>query len=212
MKLFDVICLVETWADESDTLSLEGFTEPFASVREKQPNAWRNSGGIAIFVKNEFIVLHEYCCITRLASLSDTRNLVRLKFDFVGVTKGVPIICSFTYVSSENSSVHAEEDMFQIIEDDIAAHRSNYENYCLVLAGDFNAYTERELDYIQYDESFDLLDNLGYTEDIEPPRRNNQDRHELNAYGRELLNMCIHTGLRIVNGRYGIDSDVGTFT
>ena len=137
---------------QNDTLSLEGFTEPFASVREKHPNAWRNSGGIAIVVKNVFM---KFCCTTRLASLSDSRNLVWLKFDFVGVSKGVPIICGFTYLSPENSSVQAEEDMFQITEDDIAAHRSNYENYGLVLAGDFNAYTERELDYIQYDKSFD---------------------------------------------------------
>ena len=102
--------------------------------------------------------------------------------------------------------------MFQIIEDDIAAHRLHYEKHCILMAGDFNAYTETELDYIRNDESFHLLDNLGCIEDIDMPKRNNQDRHEINAYGRSLLSMYINTGLRIVNGRYGSDADVGTFT
>ena len=147
-----------------------------------------------------------------MASLSDTRNLVWLKFDLNTISRGVPYICGFAYLSQENSSIHAEEDMFQIIENDIAAFRLNYRNHCILLAGDFNAYTEVDPDYIRHDQSFDLLDNLGYIEDEEVPPRNNQDRHELNAYGRNLLNMCIDIGLRIVNGRYGSDANVGNFT
>ena len=57
-----------------------------------------------------------------------------------------------------------------------------------------------------------MLDDLGYIEDINMPERNNQDKHETNAYGRNLLNMCVTTGLRIINGRYGSDANVGTFT
>ena len=120
-----------------------------------------------MFFKNE---ISNYCTITRLASLSDTRNLVWLKLDFNETLRGVPIIlCGFTYLSPENSSVHAKEDMFQIIADDIAAHRLHYENHCILMAGDFNAYTETELDYIRDDESFHLLDNLGYIEDVDMP-------------------------------------------
>ena len=57
--------------------------------------------------------------------------------------------------------------MFQIIESDIAAYRLNIENHCILLALCFNANTEKEQDYIQHDKSFDLFDNLGYTEDTE---------------------------------------------
>ena len=41
--------------------------------------------------------------------------------------------------SPENSSVHAEEDMFHIIEEDMAANRSNFENHRILVTGDFNA-------------------------------------------------------------------------
>lgn len=209
ISLFDIICFVETWADENDFFQIEGFTEPFVSIRNKHPHAWRNSGGIAVFLKES---LTKYCRVTRLVSLSESRNLIWLKFDFLDMLKGVPIICGFTYLFPENSSVHAEEDLFHIMEADVAAHRSNFESHCILLAGDFNAYTGRELDFIQHDESFDLLDNLGYVEDAEPPPRNNQDGHEMNAYGKNLFYLCVNTGLRIVNGRYGSDSEVGNYT
>lgn len=80
------------------------------------------------------------------------------------------------------------------------------------MAGDFNAYTEVEPDYIKHDGSFDILDNLGYIEDSETPLRSNQDKHEVNAYGRNLLNLCINTGMRIMNGRYESDAGVGSHT
>lgn len=156
--------------------------------------------------------MSKYCKVVKLASLSESKNVIWLKFDFVEMFKVVPIICGFTYLSPENSSVHAEEDMFHIIEEDIAAHRSNFENHCILVAGDFNAYMGQEPDFIQFDEPFDLLDNLGYIEDVQPRLRNNQDGHETNAYGRNLLNLCVNTGLRIVNGRYGSDAEVGNYT
>ena len=140
---FDIIGFVETWADENDIFELNGFGEPSKANREKHPNAWKNSGGIAVFIKQ---TLSQFFHITRLASLSDTRNLIWLKFDLNTVLRGAPFICGFTYLSPENSSVHAEEDLFQIIEEDIALFRLNYSDHCVVLAGDFNAYTENDPD------------------------------------------------------------------
>ena len=51
---------------------------------------------------------------------------------------------------------------------------------------------------------------VGSVEDIEMPYRNNQDRYEVYAYGRNLLILCTNTGLRIINGSYGSDAKVGT--
>ena len=51
ISMFDIIGFVETWAEENDICAIEGFAEPFMSVREKHPNAWKNSGGIAIYLK-----------------------------------------------------------------------------------------------------------------------------------------------------------------
>ena len=153
-----------------------------------------------------------YCKVTQIASHSKSKNLMWLKFDFFELQCDIPIICGFTYISPENSSIHAEEDFFSIIEDDITFHRANYERHSIMVAGDFNAYTQTEPDFIYHDETFQLLEDLGYVEDAEPLPRHNQDPHEPNLYGRNLRDMCKSTGLRIVNRRFGTDSAVGHFT
>ena len=60
ISMFDVIGFVETWAEENDICAIEGFAEPFTSVREKHPNAWKNSGGIAIYLKQHYQVFFPY--------------------------------------------------------------------------------------------------------------------------------------------------------
>ena len=127
---FNIICFVDTWTDLNDILTIEGFTDPFTVVQDKHTHAWRNSGGTAVFLKHG---LEKYCLIIKLPSLSNTRNVLWLKFDFKEMIKGVSVICGFTYSSQENSSVHVEEDLFQIIEEDIAWHRANCENHCIML-------------------------------------------------------------------------------
>ena len=141
-------------------------------------------------------------------SRSNSKNIIWLKFDSDDMRSGIPIISDFTYMSPENSSVHAEEDLFSIIEDDITLHKSNYTNHCIILAGDFNAYTQTEPDFIQHGETLSLIDDL----DDKSPPRHNQDPHEPTQYGRNLLDVCKISGLRIVNGRFGTDSGVGNVT
>jgi hypothetical protein len=53
------------------------------------------------------------------------------------------------------------------------------------------------------------VENL-YTVDTAPPKRNNQDK-ATNARGPELLDLCVSSGLRILNGRKVGDS-LGYFT
>ena len=94
-------------------------------------------------------------------------------------------------------------------DNDIVAHRIMYNNYCVLVAGHFNAYRGTELDNIRNDKSLHLLDKIGHVVDVEVPNRNNQDRHEVDAHGRNLLNLCSNTALRSINGR---DANVGTYT
>lgn len=58
VNTFDIIGFVETWADENDMFQIDGFLEPFVSIRDKHPHAWRNSGGIAVFIEE---ALSKYC-------------------------------------------------------------------------------------------------------------------------------------------------------
>ena len=48
---FGILCFVETWADKNDQFHINGLMEPFMKIREKHPTAWRNSGGIAVFIR-----------------------------------------------------------------------------------------------------------------------------------------------------------------
>ena len=49
-----------------------------------------------------------------------------------------------------------------------------------------------------------------YSTDL-PLKRVSEDR-SFNRYGSELLDFCKHTGLRILNGKSGLDSNVGKCT
>ena len=52
---FGILCFVETWADKNDQFHINGFMEPFMKIREKHPTAWRNSGGIAVFIRESLL-------------------------------------------------------------------------------------------------------------------------------------------------------------
>lgn len=81
--------------------------------------------------------MHVLFKVLSIGLLSDTRNLLKIYFHMI--SRGVPYICRLTYLLPENSLIHAEEDMFQIIENDITLFRLNYSNHCLLLASDLNA-------------------------------------------------------------------------
>ena len=70
-----------------------------------------------------------------------------------------------------------------------------------MLKGYFNAYTGTVPDYVQYDESNDLMiDDFHYKYET-LLQRNNQDAKRLDNSGKYLLNICKESGLRILNGR-----------
>ena len=52
-----------------------------------------------------------------------------------------------------------------------------------------------------------------YDEDVTLPVRSScssQDK-KINEYGRKLVNLCISSNLRIINGRLGMDRDIGKY-
>jgi len=71
--------------------------------------------------------------------------------------------------------------------------------------GDFNSRTARLPDYIELDgnllnsDSSNILPDT-YTIDLEMPPRHNLDK-EVNEQGKNLIDLCIETKLRILNGR-----------
>ena len=93
------LCFVKTWGEIYDQFQIDGFLEPFIMIRDKHPKACRNSGGIAVFINENFA---NNCKVTQIASRSNSKNLMWLKFDFFELQCGIPITCGFTNMSPEN--------------------------------------------------------------------------------------------------------------
>ena len=126
-----------------------------------------------------------------------------MAFDFV---------CGFVYMSPEGSSMHSEEDMFYVIEHEMANMKTKYPYHKFLIDGDFNAYTSQEPDFIQFDSMEYINDDIEYVEDTFPEARYNLNKRETNTYGNALLDLCKTCGLRILNGRFGKNNNEGNFT
>ena len=80
-----------------------------------------------------------------------------------------------------------------------------------MIAGDFNAKTGTERDYVDdvYDDHSPINSVETYQFD-EPVLRNNTDKHLVDSQGESLLNLCKNSHLRILNGLKG--DRLGNFT
>jgi hypothetical protein len=106
-------------------------------------------------------------------------------------------IIGSVYIPGYNSKF-ADENDFDIISEDILFFSEKY-NCPFIIMGDYNARTG----------------NLGDCVDLVDPTvttyRSNNDK-KVDSYGRNLIKMCKELDLRIVNGSFGSDSNVGDFT
>jgi hypothetical protein len=72
----------------------------------------------------------------------------------------------------------------------------------IVIMGDLNARTAIEQDYIAQDCDTNLQLYNNYLPEVELlTERSNQDRHKIDDQGKRLLDLCISTGMHILNGR-----------
>ena len=188
---FDVICLLETWCNFHFTVS--GFRTYVSSRSKKHKNAKRDSGGVAILVKNE-IKGH----FKEMLSPNDDTIWLKLNRSSFQMDRDLFICCS--YLIPENSSIFSwrDIDVCKLLEKDIEKY-SAYGN--VLLCGDLNSRTNDLKDYITNDVR-DIHSNLpsDYLPDLEIKERNNLDKH-VNNYGKFLIELCISSQLAILNGR-----------
>ena len=87
--------------------------------------------------------------------------------------------------------------------DDIGDEISKYQaEGNILIAGDFNAKTSTESDYVSdiNDKHSPIHDIATYSCDT-PIKRNNMDRHSIDAQGKRLLDLCKNSRIRLLNGR-----------
>jgi exonuclease III len=204
---FDLLFFSETWERENSNFSIEGYVK--CSVpRKASLKSKRGHGGVCLFYKNsvqngvEIIQTNEngFICV----------KLSKLFFQF---EKDI-YIC-FAYIPPSNSPYYnlPETDFFEYIEQQVR----RYSDLGFVsVIGDLNARCGEHPDVLlgseEYEPYIDVVDNDNSSYiSFELPKRYTMDK-SVNNSGRKLLDLCICSNVKIVNGRLGEDAGIGNYT
>lgn len=189
----DVFCLMETHCALEDCLSISGFKSVHL-VRPKIKNTNKRAGGLSIFVKDELKPGIKF-----LEHANNDYIWLSLSKTFFSLNEDMFICFIYNPPSCTNYSQSLQEDIFSLIEKDITFYSKKG---TIILAGDLNARCcSLEQDFIvneAFNEDIPLFE--GYTPDIDIPTRFSQDM-TTTARGKDLNDICIQSGLRILNGR-----------
>ena len=188
----DIICLLETHSSLQDSLNIPNFKSVHLN-RPKNKKTNKISGGISVLVRSEIrqgIKFLEHSCNDYI--------WLQLCSKFFGCDQDI-YIC-FLYNPPENSSYikSLDHDLFDLIEQDILKFSKFGQ---IIIMGDLNARTGNDSDFIineNFDSHMPLFNN--YCPDVDIFTRLSRDNTIL-PRGRALNDMCIQTGLRILNGR-----------
>jgi exonuclease III len=188
----DLIGLIETHMSADDKVDINGYYS-VSVTRTKLRKARRHSGGITVLIKENVrpgIKIIEQSCPELV--------WVKLCKDFFKNEKDIYI--AYTYITPANSSYtrRAVIDVFSELERGITQYAKDGH---IVIMGDFNAKTAAENDFISHDDDNHIPMYDRYTPDCALSVRNNQDTHKVDEQGRRLLDLCIASGTRVLNGR-----------
>ena len=196
----DFVALEESWLDTVDDFSLAEFSY-FRSDRKRSKAARRNSGGVVLLFKHKYI--------NGLQKLKTEMNdIIWVKLDKLFFNLEKDIYICVAYLSPENSSIFKDKtnSLFEDIEKEVS-------KYCydgdVIIMGDLNARTGRLKDYIS-DDSVNYIPLPNNYEIDNFRERLNRDNN-VNSYGKKLIDLCLSTDLKIVNGRK-IGDLYGNFT
>ena len=197
----DIVCLLETHCNLKDSLTLTDY-KAVHLIRPKTKNTRKPSGGISIFVKTRISKGIKF-----LSHENNDYIWLQLQKDFFGLSEDI-YIC-FLYFSPEYSTYTQalEYDLFDILEKEIIKYQKHGK---ILLGGDFNARVGTEYDFISQDSDSHLPLFDTYIIDSIPVQRHSHDLI-LNTRGKQLLNLCVQCGLRLLNGRMFGDS-LGQYT
>ena len=197
---YDIIGITETWHTNDECIQKIKKNIPpkyryFENARKnKHKKSKRNSGGILILYKDSLEGV-----ITLLDKKID--NMLWIKIYKKGINTEKDLNIGVIYNSPINSSYAKTQtsDFFLELQTKMTSFTQN--DY-VIIGGDFNARTGTMSDFIVENNkeihTLNLPDN--YCIDELKNVRNNQD-HITNAYGGHLVDFCISTKMKIMNGR-----------
>ncbi|CAG2228304.1 unnamed protein product [Mytilus edulis] len=201
---FDFISLVETKTDDLDKINIPGFT---FHLKNRKNIARVKSGGIAFGYKS-----HLENFVKPVENFSSLVYWWKISSDLLKTDQDV--MMGNIYIPPENS-VYKVPDAFNELEQEFLKFSVEYKY--ILLNGDFNSRTSRDVEYIeivhsQHDivdtDNVDILNNLELYDMSKV--RCSMDTSK-NSYGNMLLEMCKNNNIIILNGRVNGDKE-GKFT
>jgi len=198
---YDIVFFNETWiSDKNQTdLNIKGFDcNHIFGNKSRTTVKGRYSGGLAVYFKS---YLSEYINVVKKSQ----EGLLWLKISPNILHSDKPAFVCHAYIPPTMSTVLNDVDLFDMIENDYNHFSLEGDVY---ICGDLNARTSDLFDFFIFDRY--VGQNLQISDDVIIPNRFNLDK-TVDAYGRKLLDLCISTGLLIVNGRHSYDQN-GEFT
>ena len=200
----DIVMFNESWTSESSDLDVADF-ECIGLHRTRLQSARRDTGGLVIYIKS---ALYDSDMLVK----KDGDDIIWLKFKPGIISENTVYLC-LCYVLPAGATRHpfVETSVFDRLSDDIASFQSMHNSRCsFIVCGDMNARSKDLPDMVLDDNSLYLPLPDNYIVDYYIPRIS-QDK-KLNSNGTSLLDFCKQTNLRILNGRFGTDTNIGKFT
>lgn len=199
---FDIFGIVESWTGEDSNILLPEFRSVH-SPGIKVGKRGRRSGGIIVYIKNKLFI------DKAVQVIKCNKNLIWIKLHKEAFNLEKDIYLCTVYIPPKSSN-NTDGEIFDNLRLDLISYSNT--GY-IVLMGDFNSRTNMLNDYIQHDHycniESDILPDF-YIHDNEELIRNNCDS-SINENGQSLIDMCIESQLRILNGRMLGDS-LGYYT
>ena len=189
---YDFVAIVETHHTKQSNINIRGFKH-YDIAATKFKTKGRHSGGIAFYFKKQYTN-----SLTYIKSASNYILWVRLCKQFYTNLHN-DIYIAVTY--ARPNTFRPDNNFYTTLENEIIKHSAKGK---VILLGDLNARIGEGDDF-----SIDqITDNIPlpitYSFDTASPRQN-QDT-TINACGRQLLELCKMSGMRILNGRTAGDS------
>ena len=202
---YHIFGVLETHSCSEDSMVFDGY-KSFHKYRKKSKGARKNFGGLSVYIKESIV-----SGVRWLNTPSSEYTWVKLEKQYFGLVEDIYI--AFVYLNPSTSSYQSNEDVLHLVSLDIAKYSKD--GKCILL-GDLNGRTGTGKDFAECESHIQIHDRTPVPEDYEYnteslPLRRNQDVELPDGRGKDILDLCISTGLRILNGRM-IGDWYGRFT
>ena len=202
---YDLIIFLETMKLDRYVPDVGDFVYKHFQRKYQHPRSRRAAGGIAVLIRS---VLASDGTV-KIVKNSDFSVWIQISQNniksFIGGVYIPPLDSSSTISSFQNNN------SFSLVQEEISffSQKGN-----VAICGDFNARTGKLTDYVEVSgsDAFDIAP-LPTNDNCEFPKfKRHTDDHKSNKYGRELIELCKSSNMRIMNGYFQNDKSTGTFT